>query len=83
MFGDIDKLSDSRFKKLYGIESKCDGFIILPNDIYERMFNRERHLNGDRRELPLYVSDIEKYYEQSEVSLKLLRNSICVLKVKL
>lgn len=79
MFGDIDKLSIDSFKKLFGIDSDCDGFIILPNDIYERMFI-EKHVKGDDREFPLYVNDIAKYYEQSEVSLIITRNSICVSK---
>lgn len=79
MFGDIDKLSIDSFKKLFGIDSDCDGFIILPNDIYERMFI-EKHVKGDDRELPLYVNDIAKYYEKSEVSLIITRNSICVSK---
>lgn len=79
MFGDIDKLSIDSFKKIFGIDSHCNGFIILPNDIYERMFI-ENHVKGNDKELPLYVSDIAKYYEQSEVSLIITRNSICVSK---
>ena len=46
MFGDIDKLSICIFKKIYGLDSHYDGFLILPNDIYERMFVEE-HINGD------------------------------------
>ncbi|EXR50333.1 hypothetical protein [Acinetobacter baumannii] len=82
MFGDVDKVSVDKFKKIYGEESKCDGFIILPNDIHERMFI-EKHVNGDENELPLNVDDLKKYYDQSEVSITITRNSICVSKIAL
>lgn len=82
MFGDVDKVSVDKFKKIYSEESKCDGFIILPNDIHERMFI-EKHVNGDENELPLNVDDLKKYYDQSEVSITITRNSICVSKIAL
>lgn len=79
MFGDVDKISVDKFKKIYGEESKCDGFIILPNDIHERIFI-ESHVNGDENEHPLYADDFKKYYEQTEVTLTITRNSISVSK---
>lgn len=79
MFGDVDKISVDKFKKIYGEESKFDGFIILPNDIHERIFI-ENHVNGDENERPLYADDFKKYYEQSEVTLTITRNSISVSK---
>lgn len=82
MFGDVDKISVDKFKKIYGEESKCDGFIILPNDIHERMFI-EKHVNGDENKLPLNTENLKKYYEQSEVSISITRNSICVSKIAL
>ena len=79
MFGDVDKISVDKFNKIYGEESKCDGFIILPNYIHERMFI-EKHVNGDENELPLNADDLKKYFEQSEVTLTITRNSISVSK---
>lgn len=82
MFGDIDKLSIDSFKKIFGIDSYCDGFIILPNDIYERMFI-ENHVKDDDKELPLYINDIAKYYRPLEVLLEITRNSLCISKTDL
>lgn len=79
MLGDVDKISVDKFKKIYGEEPKCDGFIILPNDIHERMFI-EKHINGDEKELPLNAHDLKKYYDTSEVKLTITRNSISVSK---
>jgi len=77
MFGDVDKVSITSFKKMYGIDSNGDGFITLPNDIQERMFVKGQ-LSDKEKDFPLFTNELEKYYEQSEVSLTLTRNSICV-----
>ena len=79
MFGDVDKVSIDNFKKIYGVESKYDGFIILPNDIHERMFI-EKHVSGDENDFPLNANDFKKYYDTSEVKLMITRNSISVSK---
>lgn len=79
MFGDIDKLLIDQFRKIYSVSSDCDGFVTIPNDIYERMFVQE-HLSGEAKDFPLFLDDLKKYYEQSEVSVCITRNSICISK---
>lgn len=79
MFGDVDKVSIASFKKIYGIDSNGDGFITLPNDIHERMFVQEQ-LNDEEKDFPLFVNELEKYYEQSEVSISITRNNMCISK---
>lgn len=79
MFGDVEKVSIASFKKIYGIDSGSNGFITLPNDIYERMFVQEQ-LNGEEKDFPLFANELEKYYEQFEVSVSITRNSICISK---
>ena len=82
MLGDIDEVLIDSFRKICGKDSSFDGFILLPTDIYERMVI-ETQLDSGEKELPMFADDIKKFYVQSEVSIALSRNSICVSKIAL
>ncbi|MEZ2902874.1 hypothetical protein ACBQ24_09035 [Acinetobacter terrestris] len=82
MIGDMDKLSINCFKSIYDQKSNGDGFIFLPDDIYERMI-LECSEGEESLELPVWKEDIKKYYRPSEVLLEITRNSLCISKTDL
>lgn len=78
MSNDLEKLSTSFCKSLFGKEIECDGFIFLPKDICERLIFRL----PDREALsfPCWLSDLEPYYDQSEILLEITCNSLYLTK---
>ncbi len=81
MFGNLDKLSMAGCKSLYSKEIECDGFIFLPKDIYERLITR--YPDNEALSFPCWLTDINRYYDESEALLEITLNSLFICKTAL